>query len=46
MGKKHVGKVKVKFSTCSILKKKSTKIIKKNTWGNTVAKQKSSGETL
>jgi hypothetical protein len=29
MGKKHVGKVKVKFSTCSILKKKSTKIIKK-----------------
>jgi len=26
-GKKHVGKVKVEFSTSSILKKKSTKII-------------------
>jgi hypothetical protein len=28
-GKKHVGKVKVKFSTNSILKKNSTKIILK-----------------
>jgi hypothetical protein len=33
--KKHVGKVKTEFSTSSILKKKSTKIIlKKNMWGN------------
>jgi len=47
-GKKNMwGKVKAKFSTSSILKKKSTKIIlKKNMWGNTVAKQKPSGETL
>jgi hypothetical protein len=45
--KKHVGKVKAKFSTSSILKKKSTKIIlKKNMWGNTVAKQKQYRETL
>jgi hypothetical protein len=47
-GKKSMwGKVKTKFLTSSILKKKSTKIIlKKNMWGNTVAKQKPSGETL
>jgi hypothetical protein len=33
--KKHVGKVKIEFSTSSILKKNSTKIIlKKNMWGN------------
>ena len=33
--KKHVGKVKTEFSTSSILKKNSTKIIlKKNMWGN------------
>jgi hypothetical protein len=36
-----VGKVKAKFSTSSILKKNSTKIIlKKYMWGNTVAKKK------
>jgi hypothetical protein len=47
MKKKHVGKVKVKFSTNSILKKNSTKIIlKKIMWRNTVAKQKPCGETL
>jgi len=47
MGKKHVGKVKAKFSTSSILKKNSTKIIlKKNMWRNIIAKQKSYGETL
>jgi hypothetical protein len=47
-GKKSMwGKVKTKFLTSSILKKKSTKIIlKKNMWGNTVAKQKPSRETL
>jgi hypothetical protein len=40
-------KVKAKFSIRTILKKKSTKIIlKKNMWRNTVAKQKSCGETL
>jgi len=46
--KKHVGKVKAKFSTSSILKKKYlTKIIlKKNMLENTVAKQKPCGETL
>ena len=42
MKKKHMGKVKAEFLTSSILKKKSTKIIlKKNMWGNIVAKQKS-----
>jgi hypothetical protein len=43
-----VGKVKAKFSTSSILKKNSTKIIlKKYMWGNTVAKKKKTyGETL
>jgi hypothetical protein len=47
MKKKHMGKVKVKFSTSSILKTNSTKIIlKKHTWGNTVAKQKPCEETL
>jgi hypothetical protein len=47
MKKKHMGKVKVKFSTSSRLKKNSTKIIlKKNMWGNTVAKQKPCKETL
>jgi len=45
--KKHVGKVKAEFSTSSILKKISIKIIlEKNTWGNTVAKQKPCGGTL
>jgi len=47
MEKKHAGKVKVEFSTSSILKKKSTKIIlKKNMWGNTAVKQTPCGETL
>jgi hypothetical protein len=47
MKKKHVGKIKAKFSTSSILKKNSTKIIlKKYMWGNTVAKKKTYGETL
>jgi hypothetical protein len=47
MKKHHVGKVKAEFSTSSILKKNSTKIIlKKNIWGNTVAKQKLCEETL
>jgi len=47
MKKKHVGKVKTKFSTSSILKKKSTKIIlKKNMWGNTFGKQKPCRKTL
>ena len=47
-GKKHVGKVKAKFSTSSILKKKIDKynFFKKNMCGNIVAKQKSCGETL
>ena len=45
--KKHVGKVKAEFSTSSILKKNSIKIIlEKNMWKNTVAKQKPCGETL
>jgi hypothetical protein len=45
--KKHVGKVKAKFSTSSILKKNSTKIIlKKKHVGNIVAKQKLCGEIL
>jgi hypothetical protein len=45
--KKQVGKVKVKFSISSILKRNSTKIIlKKNMWINTVEKQKSYKETL
>jgi len=36
-GKKHAGKVKAEFSTSSILKKNSIKIIlKKNMWGNIV----------
>jgi hypothetical protein len=34
--KKHVGKVKVKFLTSSILKKKSTKIILKKQCGETL----------
>jgi hypothetical protein len=39
--KKHVGKVKVKFLTSSILKKKIDKDnFEKTMWGNTVAKQK------
>jgi hypothetical protein len=47
MKKKHLGKVKVKFITSSIFKKNSKKIIlKKNTWGNTLAKQKPCKETL
>jgi hypothetical protein len=47
MEKKHAGKVKAKFSTSSILKKISTKIILiKNMWGNIVVKQKPCGETL
>jgi hypothetical protein len=47
MKKHHVGKVKAELSTSSILKKNSTKIIlKKNIWGNTVAKQKLCEETL
>jgi hypothetical protein len=47
MGKKHVGKAKAQFSTSSILKKiNSTKIVKKNMWENTAAKQKPCGETL
>jgi hypothetical protein len=47
MGKKHMGKIKVEFSTSSIFKKNSTKIIlEKNMWGNTIAKQKSCGKTL
>jgi hypothetical protein len=42
-----VGKVKAKFSTSSILKKKFTKDnFKKNMWGNIVAKQKPCGDTL
>jgi hypothetical protein len=42
-----VGKVKAKFSTSSILKRNSTKIIlKKNMWRNTVEKQKSYEEIL
>ena len=45
MKKKHVGKIKAKFSTSSILKKNSTKIIlKKYMWGNTVAKKKHMGK--
>jgi len=45
--KKHVGKVKAEFSTSSILKKNSIKIIlEKNMWENTVVKQKSCGEIL
>jgi hypothetical protein len=37
-GKKHARKVKAEFSTSSILKKNSKKIIlKKNMWGNIVA---------
>jgi hypothetical protein len=46
MGKKHVGKVKVKFSTSSILKKIDKDNLKKNMWGTTVAKQKPCEETL
>jgi hypothetical protein len=47
IGKKHVGKIKAEFSTSSILKKNSTKIIfKKNMRGNTVVKQKQCGEIL
>jgi len=35
--KKHMGKVKAEFSTSSILKKNSTKIVlKKTMWGNIV----------
>jgi hypothetical protein len=42
-----VWKVKTKLSTSSILKKNSTKIIlKKNMWGNTVAKQKPYGDIV
>jgi hypothetical protein len=41
-----VRKVKAKFSTNSILKKKFNKDNLKNIWGNTVAKQKPCGETL
>ena len=38
MEKKYVGKVKAEFSTSSILKKNSIKIIlEKNMWGNTIA---------
>jgi hypothetical protein len=45
--KKQVGKVKAKFSTNSILKRNSTKIIlKKNMLRNTVEKQKSYEEIL
>jgi len=37
MEKQHAGKVKAEFSTSSILKKNSIKIIlKKNMWGNIV----------
>jgi hypothetical protein len=43
MKKKHVGKVKVKFSTNSILKKNSTKIILKN---NHVEKHCSKTKTM
>jgi hypothetical protein len=47
MEKKRVGKVKAEFSTGSILKNNSTKIIlEKNMWENTVVKQKSCGEIL
>jgi len=35
-GKKHVGKVKVEFSTSLILKKKLTKIFLKKTCGKTL----------
>jgi hypothetical protein len=43
----HLGVGKSEFSTNLILKKKSTKVIlKKNMWGNTVAKQKPCGKTL
>ena len=38
--KKHVGKVKVKFLTSSILKKKSTKIILKKQCGETLQQNK------
>jgi hypothetical protein len=42
-----VGKIKTKFSTSLILKKKFDKDnFKKNMWRNIVAKQKSCGETL
>jgi hypothetical protein len=44
---KHVWKVKTKLSTSLILKKNLTKIIlKKNMWGNTVAKQKPCGDIV
>jgi len=47
MEKKHVGKVKAKFLISSILKKfNKDNFKKKNMRGNTVAKQKSYGETL
>jgi hypothetical protein len=41
-----VGKVKAKFLTSSILKKINKDNLKKNMWGNIVAKQKPCGETL
>jgi len=45
MKKKHVGKVKAEFSTSSILKKNSIKIIlEKNMWGNTVANKNYMGK--
>ena len=44
--KKHVGKVKAKFSINSILKKIDKDNFEKNMWGNTVAKQKPCGEIL
>ena len=43
----HLRVGKSEFSTNSILKTNSTKVIlKKNMWGNTVAKQKLCEETL
>jgi hypothetical protein len=45
MEKKYVGKVKAEFSTSSILKKNSIKIIlEKNMWGNTVANKNHMGK--
>ena len=47
IGKKHVGKIKAKFSTNSILKKQFDKDnFLKNMWGNTVVKQKQYGKIL
>ena len=46
MGKNMWGNLQLHFSTSSILKKINKDNLKKNMWGNTVAKQKPCEETL